>query len=134
LTPADFERIKQLQLARKLQPALGNRKRPAPTEDEHGVLAPDALLPDRKKARQSKEERLADVMKGREDRGKFGMPKGRMSEHASTTNKEKARLKNPMMLRLGQAVQAKRNRSIGEKMWAKAGSTKKKQFGIKRRK
>ncbi len=141
LTPADFERIKQLRLERKLVPAVRARKRGVADGDadgeskpaDHGIVEADDLLPDRKKRRQTKEERLADVMKGREGRGEFNKPKGRMNEFASTSNREKARLKNPMMLRLSAAVQAKRNRKLSEKLWAKHGSKKKGQQGRKRR-
>jgi protein SDA1 len=43
--------------------------------------------------------RLETVMKGREDREKFGGRKAKMNEHASTTNKQKLKNKNFMMLK-----------------------------------
>jgi len=52
-----------------------------------------------KKRKHDKEARLATVMAGREDREKFGQRKGKMSEHASTTNKDKAKKKNFMMMK-----------------------------------
>ena len=38
-------------------------------------------------------------MEGRKDRGKYGAQKGRLDPHASTTNKEKKRHKNPGMIK-----------------------------------
>ena len=42
---------------------------------------------------------MASIIEGREGRGNYGSRKGRLSEFASTTNKEKSKRKNPMMLK-----------------------------------
>lgn len=54
-------------------------------------------------------------MEGREDRGKYGFRKGKMSEHASTTNKDKAKKKNPMMLKYARKFREKHGRDIRTK-------------------
>eukprot|EP00047_Mylnosiga_fluctuans_P003731 m.230644 g.230644 ORF g.230644 m.230644 type:complete len:691 (-) comp12092_c0_seq1:145-2217(-) len=97
LTDEDFAKIKELKLKKKLMPSVRSKRDAATLEQD--LLNPDSLLPDRKKRRQTKEERLASVMEGREDRGRYGARKGRLNENASTTNKEKSKRKNPMMIK-----------------------------------
>ena len=55
------------------------------------------------------------MMEGREDRGKYGFRKGKMNEFASTTNKDKAKRKNPMMLKYGRTFREKKNRDMRTK-------------------
>ena len=62
-----------------------------------------------KKRKHDKASRLASVMAGREDREKFGSRKQKQNENASTTNKEKARKKNFMMLKHKLKKKAKRS-------------------------
>ena len=50
---------------------------------------------------------------GREDRGKFGAKEKRSNPHASTTNKEKLKNKNFMMMR--QKMKGKAKRSYQDK-------------------
>jgi hypothetical protein len=57
--------------------------------------------------------RLETVMKGREDREKFGSRKGKLNEHASTTNKQKLKNKNFMMLK--HKLKGKAKKSFVEK-------------------
>ena len=52
-----------------------------------------------KKRRHDKEARMKTVMEGREDREKFGSRKRKMNENASTTNKQKLKTKNFMMVK-----------------------------------
>jgi len=109
LTDADFKRIEAAQLKKQVQgfsksrnkkrrleedkPAANNSK----PRDELVDLANIEMI--HKKRKHDKEARLATVMAGREDREKFGQRKGKMSEHASTTNKDKAKQKNFMMMK-----------------------------------
>ena len=58
---------------------------------------------------------MASIMEGRKGRGKFGSKKLKMDEFASTTNKEKARRKNPGMLKHRSATLAKSFMSMREK-------------------
>jgi protein SDA1 len=55
---------------------------------------------------------MSKVLEGREDRGKYNIRKGRMDEHASTTNREKSKLKNPMMLKNSQKARSKKFQSM----------------------
>ena len=52
-----------------------------------------------KKRRHDKEARLATVLEGREGREKFGSRKGKMNPKSSTTNKQKLKNKNFMMVK-----------------------------------
>ncbi len=47
---------------------------------------------------------MASIMAGREGRGTYGSRKGRLNEFASTTNREKSKHKNPMMLKQRRAA------------------------------
>ena len=90
------ERSKSRNKKRRLEedkPATNNSK----PRDELVDLANIEMI--HKKRKHDKEARLATVMAGREDREKFGGRKGKMSEHASTTNKDKAKKKNFMMMK-----------------------------------
>lgn len=66
-----------------------------------------------KRAKQTKEERIASVMEGRKDRPKFGSKKG--GERGSTTNKEKAKNKNFLMMIHKRSVKAKKKMSLRSK-------------------
>jgi len=110
LTDADFKRIEAAQLRKQVQgfsksrnkrrrldedkPAVVNSAKP---RDELVDLANIEMI--HKKRKHDKESRLATVMEGRKDREKFGGRKGKMNEHASTTNKDKAKKKNFMMMK-----------------------------------
>ena len=64
---------------------------------------------------QDKTERLAAIHEGREDRGKFGTRKAKMDEHASTTNREKAKHKNPHMIKHREDHRVKQMLSLRDK-------------------
>jgi len=51
------------------------------------------------KKRHDKDAKMASVLEGREGREKFGRPQKRQNPHASTTNVEKGKKKNFMMMR-----------------------------------
>ncbi|EDQ85727.1 uncharacterized protein MONBRDRAFT_38740 [Monosiga brevicollis MX1] len=112
LTQEDFERIKKLQAQQMLRPAFGAK---TTAKEERDVLREEDILPDVRKRRQSKEERLAQIEAGREDRGKFGYRKSKTNEYASTTNKDKAKRKNPMMLKHARKAVEKRGRDLRTK-------------------
>jgi protein SDA1 len=76
--------------------------------DEANILGP------RKKAKQDYEQRMASIQEGREGREKFGSKKGK-KEKGSTTNREKARNKNFMMIAHKQSVLFKSKRSLFDK-------------------
>merc|ERR1719369_1049089 len=115
LTDEDFKRIDAAQLKKQVQgvrkgsktPQKG-KKRTADDAELDEDLTPagrDELvrLEDieliHKKRKHDKEARLETVMRGREDRGKFGSGKTKVNEHAGTTNKQKNKKKNFSMLK-----------------------------------
>ncbi len=119
LTQEDFEKIHQLELQKRLAPAVGVKRN---HEENDDILDPSSILPERKKNKQNKEERLQSVHAGREDRDKYGQRKGKMSEHSSSTNKDKARKKNPMMLKFARkfrekATMSMRDRQVRKEVW-----------------
>merc|ERR1711874_237454 len=122
LTDEDFKRIDAAQLKKQVQ---GVRKGPKATPQKGTKRTADEADLDKtdgdvasgfgarnelvnlddielihKKRKHDKEARLESVMKGREDRGKFGKGgKSKMDENASKTNKQKNKKKNFSMLK-----------------------------------
>jgi len=82
-----------------------------------GIITESNILGVRKKAKQTYEERMASIAKGREGREKFGSAKGKKKKGvvSSSTNREKARRKPIMMARQSSAVRAKKMASLKEK-------------------
>lgn len=142
LTPADFAKMNEARMHEKTEELIGKNKRkgkgpekerfvfhlffvlcstffiiltihrPSPTSNSD-LVDVDAIIGPRKKAKQDYEERMAHVREGREGRGKFGSRKG--GERGSTTNREKERNKNFMMVVHKQSVQSKRKISLRDK-------------------
>ena len=123
LTDADFKRIDAAQLRKQVQ---GFRKSQNKKQklDEDNPLVPNQKgreeLVDlaniemiHKKRKHDKEARLATVIEGRTDREKFGSRKSKMDPFASTTNKEKMKSKNFMMMK--HKLKFKSKRSFVEK-------------------
>ncbi|GAV48183.1 hypothetical protein ZYGR_0I04800 [Zygosaccharomyces rouxii] len=110
LTPADFAKLQQLRTEEGVQKLMGLQKRGQNEElvDSAGLLGPI-------KYKQTREERLQRVMEGREDREKFGSRKGKRENPHSTTNREKARKKNFMMMIHKKSVQGKRKMSLKDR-------------------
>jgi len=121
LTDEDFKRIDAAQLKKQVQgvrkgpkvtPQKGTKRSAADadldTTAEEGtsgfggrneLVNLDDIELIHKKRKHDKEARLASVMEGREDRGKFGGRKSKMDENASMTNKQKNKKKNFSMLK-----------------------------------
>lgn len=110
LTDADFKRIDAAQLRKQVQGfRKGGKKRKIENYDTDQVplqagrreelvdLANIEMIHSKRK--HDKDARLATVMAGREDRGQFGSRKGKLNEHASTTNKQKLKNKSFMMMK-----------------------------------
>ncbi|KAG0225864.1 Protein SDA1 [Actinomortierella wolfii] len=121
LTPADFAKLEQLKLQRqadtKLNPQrAGSGKRPAPTDADvgEGEVSIGAIIGPRKKAKQDYEARMESIKAGREGREKFGSRKGK-EDRGSTTNKEKAKGKNFMMIAHKREVREKKKMSLRDK-------------------
>lgn len=108
MTPADFAKLKELNAEAGIEKVTGHKLR---HEDE--VDSSDLVNVDRKKM--NKEERMAAIMEGREDREKFGSRKGRRETERSTTNREKERKKNFVMMIHKKSVQGKRKMSLRDR-------------------
>lgn len=108
MTPADFAKLKELRTEAGVEKILGNVQN---NEDE----VDSTTLVGKMKYKQLKEERLAHVKEGREDREKFGSKKGNRDAPHSTTNKEKARKKNFVMMIHKKAVQGKQKLSLRDR-------------------
>lgn len=113
LTPADFARLSELKTTNEIEQAQG-KKRSAEEVQHEGEIDEYAILGPRKKAKQDYEARMASIQEGREGREKFGSNKGK-KERGSTTNREKARNKNFLMVAHKQAVVWKSKRSLFDK-------------------
>ncbi|OQR98020.1 SDA1 family protein [Achlya hypogyna] len=115
LTPKDFERIELLkkEAAEAAKDPKARRKRKAEEVEKKALEAnfakvdPSTLEGYAKKKRQTQEERLRSVLEGRENflHRKSG---------GGTTNREKARLKNFLMLKKSRKVQSKVLKSTRE--------------------
>ncbi|RQM10154.1 hypothetical protein B5M09_010928 [Aphanomyces astaci] len=115
LTPKDFERIQMLkkEAVNAAKDPKARRKRKADAvekkalESNHSTVDPATLEGYSKKKRQTMEERLRSVLEGREN---FN----HKQKGGGTTNREKARLKNFLMLKKSLQVQSKVLKSTRE--------------------
>lgn len=110
LTPADFAKLQQLRTEEGVQKLMGLQKR-----GQNEELVDSAALIGPIKYKQNREERLQRVKEGRDDREKFGSRKGKRDQPHSTTNREKARKKNFMMMIHKKSVQGKKKMSLKDK-------------------
>lgn len=109
LTPADFAKLEELRVQAGVDKILG-------TKTQHNEEAIDSTsLLGAVKYKQLREERIAHAKEGREDRDKFGSKKGKRDAPHSTTNKEKARKKNFVMMIHKKAVQGKQKLSLRDR-------------------
>ena len=68
-----------------------------------------------KRRKQDYEERMASIKEGREGREKYGSRKGKKDKAVSSTNREKSKKKNIMMMVHKRSVKAKSKMSLREK-------------------
>ncbi|XP_029025925.1 protein SDA1 homolog [Betta splendens] len=120
LTQDDFKKIRLVQMAKDFNAAPGKgQKRKIVESDDEGDRGELLTLRDieklHKKPKSDKETRLATAMAGRTDRKEFVKKRTKLNPHASTSNKEKKRNKNFMMIRQSQNVRTKGKRSFREK-------------------
>lgn len=120
LTDEDFVRIEAAQIKKKLQNTSRQGTKRSAEDDairERGELVRlDDIENIYKKRRHDRETRLESKMRGQEDRSSFGYQGGRLNPHASTTNREKKKKKNFMMLK--HKVRGKIKRSFHDKQIA----------------
>lgn len=123
LTPADFAKIEELKVQAGLDKLTGKNR----NEDE----VDSAKLVGPVKYKQLREERIAQAREGRDEREKFGSRKGKRENELSTTNREKARKKNFVMMIHKRDVQGKAKRSLRDKQKVlRAHITKQKKKGF----
>ncbi|XP_034048282.1 protein SDA1 homolog [Thalassophryne amazonica] len=124
LTQDDFKKIRLAQLSKEVNAAPGKgQKRKNVDSDEEGdsrgeLLTLRHIEKLHKKPRADKETRLATAMAGRSDRKEFVKKRTKLNPHASTSNKEKRRQKNFMMMKHSHNVRTKGKRSFREKQLA----------------
>lgn len=106
LTPADFAKLEELRTEAGIATALGRTN-----ED----LVDSTKLVGKVKYKQLREERIAQMKEGREDRDKFGSSKGKRDLPHSTTNKEKSRKKNYIMMIHKRSVLGKQKLSLRDR-------------------
>jgi protein SDA1 len=106
LTQEEFKQIQSRQLAKQLSADQRNgrgtkRKRQDSDakHDDREVVPLSSIEFVHKKRQHDRESRLATVMAGREGRDKFGRPSERQNPNSSSTNKQKKKTKNFMMVK-----------------------------------
>uniref|UniRef100_A0A8C0BHS0 Protein SDA1 n=1 Tax=Buteo japonicus TaxID=224669 RepID=A0A8C0BHS0_9AVES len=120
LTQEDFHKIRLAQLSKELNSAPGKaakRKNIEIDDDEERgeLLSLRDIEHLHKKPKSDKETRLATAMAGKTDRKEFVKKKTRINPFASSSNKEKKKHKNFMMMRYSHSVRTKNKRSFREK-------------------
>ncbi|BGP15092.1 hypothetical protein JCM10213_002762 [Rhodosporidiobolus nylandii] len=131
LTPADFAKINELQVqaaeeeakngggaaARRKLAALAAARKANHGESSDAFLVEGDILGAVAKKKASYEERLASIAEGRADREKFGSHKHKKldSKAHSTTNAEKSRKKNFLMIAHSREVVGKGRASLKRK-------------------
>ncbi|KAI8435916.1 hypothetical protein MSG28_004095 [Choristoneura fumiferana] len=96
-TDEDFKRIDAAQVKKHISGV--KRKSAVEEEDESGELVQLSAIENiHKKRKHDKSARLDSVLKGREERDKFGYKDRRKNIHCSKTNREKRKTKNYQMI------------------------------------
>jgi len=135
LTDKDFAKIDAAQVKKSLNLSKSQRKRRAGDDITETARSELVRLDDieriHKKRRHDKDTRLGTVLEGRADREKPTMKPKRQNPFASTTNSEKSKKKNFMMLK--QKAKGKQRRSFKDKQLALTKSLlKQKKMGLKK--
>ncbi|KAM9381673.1 protein SDA1 homolog isoform 2-T2 [Phaethornis superciliosus] len=125
LTQEEFHKIRLAQLSKELNaaPGKGAKRKNIEIDDEEEEGRGELLsLRDiehlHKKPKSDKETRLATAMAGKTDRKEFVRKKTKINPFASSSNKEKKKHKNFMMMRYSNTVRTKTKRSFREKQLA----------------
>lgn len=108
LTPADFAKLEELRVQAGVEKVMGA----APKNEE---LVDSASLVGPVKRKLLKEERIALAREGKDDREKFGSRRGKRDTAHSTTNREKARKKNFVMMIHKKSVKGKQKLSLRDR-------------------
>lgn len=123
LTQDDFKKIRMVQIAKEVSaaPNKGQKRKLVDSDDEEDrgeLLTLRNIEKLHKKPKADKETRLATAMAGKPEKKEFVRKRTKLNPHASTSNKEKKRKKNFMMMRHSQNVRTKGKRSFREKQIA----------------
>ncbi|XP_064164992.1 protein SDA1 homolog [Anguilla rostrata] len=123
LTQDDFKKIRIAQMAKEVNSAPGKSQKRKSMDDSDEETRGELLSLRNierlhKKPKADKETRLATAMAGRTDRKEFVRKRFKLNPYASTTNKEKKRTKNFMMMRHSRNVRTKNKRSFRDKQVA----------------
>uniref|UniRef100_A0A8D2HEL5 Protein SDA1 n=1 Tax=Urocitellus parryii TaxID=9999 RepID=A0A8D2HEL5_UROPR len=124
LTQEDFQKIRMAQMRKELDAAPGKAQKrkyiEIDSDEEHRgeLLSLRDIERLHKKPKSDKETRLATAMAGKTDRKEFVKKKTKVNPFSSSTNKEKKKQKNFMMMRYSQNVRSKNKRSFREKQLA----------------
>ncbi|OWK13833.1 SDAD1, partial [Cervus elaphus hippelaphus] len=128
LSQEDFQKIRMAQMRKELDAAPGKAQKRKYIEIDSDEERRGELLSLRdierlhKKPKSDKETRLATAMAGKTDRKEFVRKKTKMNPFSSSTNKEKKKQKNFMMMRYSHNVRSKNKRSFREKQVSSIGS------------
>ncbi|KAJ2945950.1 hypothetical protein O0L34_g4867 [Tuta absoluta] len=99
-TDEDFKRIEAAQIKKHVSGVKRKSTVLDDEEDENGELVKLSDIENiHKKRKHDKNARLESVMKGREERDKFGYKDRRKNIHCSKTNREKRKTKNYQMIK-----------------------------------
>ncbi|XP_041054621.1 protein SDA1 homolog isoform X1 [Carcharodon carcharias] len=123
LTQEDFKKIRLAQMAKEIDAAPGKGQKRKIVEDVSDESKGEQLSLRNierlhKKPKSDKETRLATAMAGRSERNEFVKKKNKLNPYASTTNQDKKKKKNFMMMRYSRNVRSKGKRSFREKQIA----------------
>merc|ERR1711915_973442 len=110
LTDEDFRKIDAAQLKKQV---TGVKKKKGKKQKREELVQLDNIELIHGKKKTDKAARMEAIMKGREGREKFGRGKRKLNEHASTTNKVKAKKKNFSMMK--HKIKKKVKKSFREK-------------------
>lgn len=108
LTPADFAKLAELRTAAGVEKIMGTKQHNEEQVDSTSLVG-------KVKYKQLREERIAHAKEGKEDRDKFGSRKGKRDGPRSTTNREKERKKNFVMMIHKKSVQGKQKLSLRDR-------------------
>merc|ERR1712071_330346 len=137
LTDKDFARIDAAQVKKQVQATKSQKKRNAgdditESNNRSELVRLDDIEKIHKKRRHDKDTRLATVLEGRADREKPTMKPKRQNPFASTSNREKSKNKNFMMLK--QKAKGKQRRSFKDKqLTLKNALLKRKKMALKKK-
>ncbi|XP_037609485.1 protein SDA1 homolog isoform X1 [Sebastes umbrosus] len=122
LTQDEFKKIRLVQLTKEVNAAPGQKRKNVDLDEEDDnrgeLLTLRNIEKLHKKPKSDKETRLATAMAGRTDRKDFVRKHTKLNPFASTSNREKRKTKNFMMMRHSENVRTKGKRSFREKQIA----------------